>query len=264
MLASTGSFGPRTIRALLLRQRTEYWMRRVIARVRAGTIQAAPDSALQIVANHRDLDGEPLSVKTAAVELINVLRAVVAVGRFIAFAAKALHEHPEAKAPIAGGDSRYLHDFVQEVRRTAPFFPVIGGRARRALDWKGYRIRKDAWVLLDLYGTNHDARTWNEPAIFDPARFAVREPGPYELVPQGAGDPSVTHRCPGEDMTLALMKAAMRELCAMSYTVPGQDLSVDTSVIPALPASGVVLSAIAGGVPGRAHALQEGQRLQAR
>jgi fatty-acid peroxygenase len=258
MLASTGTFGPRTVRALLLRQRTEHWMRAIIARARSGSIVAAPDTALQIVANHRDLDGKPLSLKTAAVELINVLRAIVAVGRFIAFAAKALHEHSEARALIASGDTRYLHHFVQEIRRTAPFFPVIGGRARRVLDWKGYRIEKGAWVLLDLYGTNHDARTWIKPATFDPSRYIAKEPGPYDLVPQGAGDAALTHRCPGEDLTLMLMKAAMRELYAMRFTVEEQDLSVDKSVIPALPASGVVLSAIRREVHGGVYA-REGQ-----
>ena len=88
MLAATGSFGPRTLRALWLRQRTERWARDVIARARTGELSPPPDTALYKVAHHREVDGKRLSLKVAAVELLNVLRAIVAVARFIAFAAK--------------------------------------------------------------------------------------------------------------------------------------------------------------------------------
>src|SRR5262249_49333344 len=192
-----------------------------------------------------DLDGKRLAVKIAAVELLNVLRAIVAVARFIAFAAKALLEHPGARERMESGDARYLHYFVQEVRRTAPFFPVIGGPACEHCQWLGDTIRQGQWVLLDLYGTNHHPRIWPDPASFNPDRFLEKVPSPFELVPQGAGDPAVTHRCPGEDLTLALMSAAVRQLTlALTYNVPQQDLSVSKSTIPALPASGVILSSI--------------------
>lgn len=226
-----------------MRQRTEYWARDLIKRTRSGKFAVANGSALQLIASHRDLHGQLLSVQTAAVELINVLRAIVAVARFIAFAGKALHEHPAARARIDSGDDAYLHAFVQEVRRTAPFFPIIGGRARETFEWQGFRFEKGAWVLLDLYGTDQDVNVWPEPQRFDPLRFLEREPTPFELVPQGAGDASLTHRCPGEDMTLEIMRVAVRELVgSMTFIVPAQDLSVDKSAIPALPASGVILA----------------------
>jgi fatty-acid peroxygenase len=244
MLAATGSAGPSTLRALWLRQRTERWARDVIQSVRNGKLVPRRGVAVRTIAEHRDLNDELLTVKTAAVELINVLRAIVAVARFIVFAAKALHEHPEARQRILSGDEVYLEHFVQEVRRTAPFFPAIGGRARKDLQWRHYRIQKGAWLLLDLYGTNRDPRSWVNPDLFNPERFADKCPSPFELIPQGAGDASHTHRCPGEDLTLELMKTAVRGLCAMSYVVPEQDLSVDTSRIPALPKSGFVMKDI--------------------
>ena len=86
MLAATGTVGPRTLRALWLRQRTERWARRVIKQARAGQLKPLIDSALHIVAYHRDLEGKLLTPKIAAVELLNVLRAIVAVARFIVFA----------------------------------------------------------------------------------------------------------------------------------------------------------------------------------
>jgi fatty-acid peroxygenase len=245
MLAATGTFGPRTLRALWLRRRTERWARDIVGRARAGALPAAPGTALHTIAHHRGLEGKLLTTRIAAVELLNVLRAIVAVARFIAFAAKALHEHPSARLRIERGDALYLDHFVQEVRRTAPFFPIIGGRAREGFEWNGHAFRRGTWVLLDLYGTDHHPAIWSEPARFDPDRFLRKMPTPFELVPQGAGDPTATHRCPGEDLTLELMKTAVQQLMlAMTYEVPAQDLSVAKSTIPALPASGVIFSSI--------------------
>jgi fatty-acid peroxygenase len=143
MLAATGSFGARTFRALLLRRRTERWAQGVISQTRSGKIACSPDSPLAVLASHLDADGRPLSVKVAAIELINVLRAVVAVARFIAFAANALHEHPRARAQIAEGDQAHLGRFADEVRRTAPFFPAIGGRVHS---------HGEAWISARVTG----------------------------------------------------------------------------------------------------------------
>lgn len=242
MVEATGSVGPRNWRALWLRRRAERWAREIIAEVRAGGAGMARDRAVGIIAAHRDLHGRELGVETAAVELLNVLRAVVAAARFIVFVAKALHDHPEARRRLAGGDAEYLDHFVQEVRRLSPFFPFIGGRAQRSFEWRGYSFPKGAWVILDLYGTNRDPRSWKDPAAFRPERFA-EAPNAFEFVPQGAGNTSMTHRCPGEDLTVHLMKAAARLLLeAMQYEVPRQDLSVDLSRFPALPKSGFVIS----------------------
>ncbi|TIT00328.1 MAG: hypothetical protein E5W87_19400 [Mesorhizobium sp.] len=58
----------------------------------------------------------------------------------------------------------------------------------------------------------------------------------------GGGDASVTHRCPGEAVTVALMKEAIRLLTrSMSYEIPDQKLALDLSRIPALPEQGLRL-----------------------
>jgi fatty-acid peroxygenase len=129
---------------------------------------------------------------------------------------------------------------------------AIGGRVRYPFTWQGIEFAKGEWVLLDLYGTNLDNRTWSNAEKFDPDRFQKRQPTPFVLIPQGAGDADVTHRCPGEALTLEVIKAAVRELTGgMSYQVPDQDLSVSHKVIPALPASGFLLSHVAPEKPTR-------------
>jgi fatty-acid peroxygenase len=62
--------------------------------------------------------------------------------------------------------------------------------------------------------------------------------GPYDLVSHGAGDRRLTHRCPGEWMTVEQIKTVLRLMVReMSYEVPAQDLTLDLTRIPALPAS---------------------------
>ena len=243
MVEGAGAIGPRHWRARLLRARSERWLRGVVEEARSGRLETIPGTPLHAVVAHRDLDGSRLGSRVAAVELDNLLRPIVAVARFAVFAALALHRHPALAEALRGGDAEALRCFVQEVRRTCPFFPFIGGRARRDFEWRGHRFRTGDWALLDLYGTNHDPRIWEDPGAFRPQRFRNRAIGPYDLVPQGAGDFHDGHRCPGEWISIALTEAAVRALLRMDYRVPEQDLSVDLARFPALPASGFVIEA---------------------
>src|SRR5699024_1154959 len=129
-----------------------------------------------------------LSLETAAVELLNILRPIVAVARFITFAALALHEHPAARDALQGGSKKARHQFAQEVRRFYPFFPFVGGRVLEPFQWRGHHFNHGDWFLLDLYGTNHDPRLWDEPQVFDPERFAAGGVNEYNFIPQGGGD----------------------------------------------------------------------------
>ena len=243
MIREAGHVRPGTLYALALRRRTERRMRRLVEDVRAGRVTPPEGSALAAVARHREPDGTPLGSDAAAVELINLLRPVVAVNRFIIFAALALHQHPEWRQRLAD-DEAWLEPFVQEVRRFYPFFPLVGGRVRRGFEWAGHRFAARDWVILDLYGTNHDSRLWPEPEQFRPERFKDWPGDPYTFIPQGAGDPMAGHRCPGERMTIALIGRAVRLLRGMHYDVPPQDLSISLSNMPAAPRSQLVLSRV--------------------
>jgi fatty-acid peroxygenase len=246
MIEGAGSIGPRNWKGLWLRTRTERWARGVIDAVRARRLAVPEGSAVHAFAWSRTPDGSPLDTATAAVELINVLRPTVAVARYVTFAALALHEHPHSRHALHGSDDEAVEAFVQEVRRFYPFFPLVGGRVLAAFTWRGHRFERDDWVLLDLYGTLHDERLWEDPGAFRPERFRSREPGAFDLIPQGAGDHHTGHRCPGEWITIAVMKAAVRLLTgAMRYEVPEQDLRVDPSRMPAVPASRLVIRNVA-------------------
>jgi len=181
---------------------------------------------------------ELLDTRVAAVELINILRPTVAVAWYVTFSALALHQYPECRRTLAIGDNEDLEWFVQEVCRFYPFFPGVGGRVQRAFDWRGHHFAKGAWVLLDIYGTNHDPRSWEEPQAFRPDRFRHWNGSPFNFIPQGGGDFDHGHRCAGKWITIALMKTVVRMLTTrMRYEVPEQDLRIDLSRMPAQPKS---------------------------
>ncbi|MGX6602294.1 hypothetical protein ACWKSP_09200 [Micromonosporaceae bacterium Da 78-11] len=74
-----------------------------------------------------------------------------------------------------------------------------------------------------------------------PERFLGREVGEFELIPQGGGDPRTGHRCPGEQITVALLGTLVQRLARLEHYLPPQDTSIDLSRIPARPRSGIRL-----------------------
>lgn len=242
MFEYAGSFGPPNWAARIRRLRGEAWARGVIQEIRDGEYAPPPGSPVADIATHRGLEGEELRVQDAATELLNLLRPTVAVARFLVFAALALHHRPQWAERFAAGDETDLDGFVLEVRRHAPFFPAVAGTAARDLEWQGERLGQGAWVMLDLWATNHDPSVWEDPDDFRPERFRGRELRPNELVPQGAGFVEGGHRCPGEDLTTELIRETVRLLARDTrYVVPPQDLNVRMNRFPATPNSGLRL-----------------------
>jgi fatty-acid peroxygenase len=240
MIDGFATAGPRHWRARQARGRREAWLAALVQDVRDGTVEAPSGSALEVVVHHRDVDGQVLHPRTAAVEVLNVLRPTVAVCWFVAYAGHALHRWPEYRRALqAGGE--FAVAFAHELRRFYPFAPFIGGRAVRDLTWQGAHIPAGCLVLLDLYGQNHDSRWWKDPYRFDPQRFVGREIDPWHLVPQGAGDPHTGHRCPGEPFTVAILADLATRLACHDHQVPNQDLTIPLNRIPARPRSGLAL-----------------------
>lgn len=228
MLEGNASGVPLQWRGRVGRARAEWWVERQIDQIRST---ASPAQGVLGAFAKTDLDR-----RTAAVELLNVIRPTVAVARYIVFIAHALHEFPHAAELVR--DDALVEPFVHEVRRYYPFFPAVAGRVRRGFTWRDIVFAEGTRVMLDLYGTNHDPRLWPDPDQFRPERFIGWPGDPFSLIPQGGGDVATGHRCPGELMTIELMKTAVRFLTRrVRYDVPAQDLAISLARIPALPAS---------------------------
>lgn len=240
MFEGAGQVGPVHWRARRARKRAERWIGAFVQAVRNGDIQGAQGSAADAIARHRDENGQLLPVPTAAVEILNVLRPVVAIAVYAAFTAHALKFHRDAVDRIASGDDAFTRSFIQEVRRFYPFFPVVAARAATRFDLGGTSIPQGRLFILDLFGTCHHERLFDAPQVFDPERFMSEPADPFELIPQGGGDHFAGHRCAGEEITLAVMSMIARFLTRrISYELPEQNMEIDWSRPPAVPRDGL-------------------------
>jgi fatty-acid peroxygenase len=244
LIEGASKVGPHYLASLRARKRLEKWIGNVIQMVRHGKHEPRKGSALYEIAFHQDLNGEVLDRQVAAVELLNVIRPLVAISRYLVFGAVALEELPEWKERITSNDED-LRCFIQEVRRFYPFFPFLAGITTKDFLWQQYHFKQGQMVILDLYGTNHDPRIWENPDNFEPGRFKDYKGSIYELVPQGGGDYYSGHRCPGEWPTIEVMKASYSFMSKhLEYELPKQDMSYSLREIPSLPKSGFVMKKV--------------------
>ena len=235
--------GPAYLRAVRARRRSDQWAEGVVAAGRRGDPQPPAGSALALVSTWTGEAGLPLPLRTAAVELQNLLRPTVAVSRFASFAALALAQHASWRTALreeAGGavPGPLALAFAQEVRRLAPFVPVLAGDLRREVTFHGRRLPAGTRLVLDVLGTNTDERHWPRALAFDPHRFlGAQHVEPDALVPQGGGEVAAGHRCPGEDIALGLVATTSATLASLDWYLPPQNLHVNRRRMPTQPAS---------------------------
>jgi fatty-acid peroxygenase len=242
MFESAAAVGPNHWLGRNARNHVEKWIGELIDMVRDGKVNPPENTTLHRFAWHRDLEGNLQDTETAAVEVINILRPIVAIAIFINFIALAVHHYPEEREKLESGDEKYAQMFVQEVRRFYPFFPFVVALVKKDFTWNGYKFEEGTLTLLDLYGTNHDPEIWENPDVFSPDRFAKWEGSLYDFIPQGGGDYFMGHRCAGEWVTIEVMKVSLDYLVnRMDYEIPDQDLSFSMVTMPSIPHSKVVI-----------------------
>ena len=242
MFESAASVGLNHLLGRHARNYEEKWIGELIDRVRDGKVNPPENTTLHRFAWYRDLEGNLLDTEIAAVEVINILRPIVAIAIFINFTALAVYHYPEEREKLESGDEKYAQMFVQEVRRFYPFFPFVVALVKKDFTWNSYKFEEGTLTLLDLYGTNHDPKIWDNPDVFSPDRFAEWEGSPFGFIPQGGGDYLMGHRCAGEWVTIEVMKVSLDYLAnRMNYEVPDQDLSFSMVSIPSIPHSKLVI-----------------------
>jgi len=245
MVDAFGGVGLRHGRGKKARNRAEKWIRGIIRDIRSGKLPVEEGMPAYAVAWYHEPDGELLSTQMAAIELINVLRPIVAIATYITFAALALYEYPPYRQLLRNPNEDYTELFVQEVRRYFPFAPFLGARVREDFTWYGFPFPKGTLVLLDVYGANHDERLWQDSNVFWPDRFRSWQGSAFDFIPQGGGDYLTGHRCAGEWITIEAMKQAVGFLNdSITFDVPIQNLHYDLARMPTLPASGFIMTRV--------------------
>lgn len=235
LIDAFGAVGPRHWRGRQARKQADRWAAHLIQQVRDRKLHPHKESALYKMAWHLERNGQLMDIRVAAVELINILRPIVAIGRYITFGALAMHEFPDTRKKMQMENDDYKKMFVQEVRRYYPFGPFLGARVRRDFFWNGHDFKKGTLVILDAYGMNRSSELWDNPDTFYPERFANRQDHRYDFIPQGGGEYMSGHRCAGEWVTVEIMKKSLDFLAnRMEYDVPKQDLSYSLTRMPTI------------------------------
>ena len=245
MIFGFGRIGVTHWKGRISRNQLESSLKDTIEGIRNDRVTVKSGTILEEISHYRDEKGNLLESEVAAVELLNLIRPIVAVAVYITFAAVALYENPAYKVKIAlDDDEGEKVRFNEEVSRYYPFAPFIGAKVKKNFIWRNYAFKRGTLVLLDLYGTNHDKRLWKDPFTFNPERYKKERKSAYNFMPQGGGS-TKGHRCVGEHITLAMMNVALDVLTKkISYELPPQDLSYSISTIPTIIRSGVIMKNI--------------------
>lgn len=238
MIDSSGGFGPRHQKGRKARKKAEKWIMKLVTTTRKKEKRAPGSSILSQFSFHKDLQGKLLNKRIVAVEILNLLRPIVAIARYITFSALALHDYPQYRDRLKKDQNDLDLYFVQEVRRYYPFFPFVAAKVKKDFEWQGTKFPKGRRVLLDLYATQHHEEIWSNPGTFYAERFTNWDGSAFNFIPQGGGDFLHNHRCAGEWITIDLTRRTLGYLVTkMEYDVPEQDLEIDLSRIPAVPKS---------------------------
>lgn len=229
------------------RKKSEKWAQSLIENARINPVAGKDDVALYAFAKATDGHGELLPVDIAAVELLNVIRPTVALTVWIALMGHALFSRPDIYQRLHTEFDQLQDSFIQEMRRYYPFFPMLPAFAKKDVEVDGYLIPKDSWVVLDLYGTNHDNRTIETPEVFRISRYLGKEKHisydeEYEMIAQGGGKFEAMHRCAGEWITLHTLRVFSDQLVnKYQFSIPEQDWSIPMNQFPTYPKSKALL-----------------------
>lgn len=243
LFETTASVSPAYLKGRHSRTKSEKWIKDFVQQVRHQNLSVEENTALYVFAWHRDTTGKLLDEDVAAVEILNIIRPIVAISIYAAFTALALIQFPTAAETLNSQNPADYQHFVQEVRRFYPFFPFQGALTKKDFSWNGYEFKKDTLTILDIYGTNHDPKIWEEAHEFLPERFKDWKESPFSFIPQGGGEHLGGHRCAGEWITIKVMNVFLDHLVnQLQFSVPEQDLNFNMSEFPTIPNSKIILS----------------------
>ena len=152
-----------------------------------------------------------------------------------------LGRHPEVEARVLAEIDRvtggapleatqvpgltYTRQVIQEAMRIYPPAPMVVRQPNRDVTIGGVALTPEDNVFVPIYAVHHHVKLWDQPARFDPDRFApeaVRARHRYAYLPFGAG-PRI---CIG--MGFALVEAA----AILGTLLPAFHLAADAGFVP--------------------------------
>ncbi|CUH40740.1 Fatty-acid peroxygenase [Jannaschia seosinensis] len=245
MFLHAGAASPvEALRGLRARRQAQAWIEGLMAEIRDGRTTLPKDAPVARAARWTHADGTPLALDVAAADFLSFLRPNVANAVWITHLAHALGTHAGVAGDMTDSGARTM--FVREVRRLYPFFPILAAVVGEGMEWQGAKLEPGARAILSLYGTNRDPQVWDAPDTFRPDRHAGREPGPFDMIPQGGGDYFGTHRCAGEWVSIRQMEVAAEWLgTRLRWRLSDPEARPSVRTPPGLPGDGLRLTGLA-------------------
>ncbi|GMA47137.1 cytochrome P450 [Tetragenococcus muriaticus] len=229
------------------RKKAEKWAQDLFAEARNNPVPGKENVPLYAFAEATDVDGNRLPLNIAAVDFLNIIRPTVAITVWVNLIGHALFGPNNVYKELKQNFDHLQDSFIQETRRYYPFFPMVPAISKREVDIDGYAVPEGSWVVLDLYGTNHDARSIEDPESFIVNRYVGRTKQisydeEYEMIAQGGGDFRAMHRCAGEWITLHTLRVFSDKLVNdYQFSIPEQDWTVPMNKFPTFPEDKVLL-----------------------
>ncbi len=218
------------------------------------------DGLSRLVAS--EVDGERLTDADVALELQHAVFASGGLWSWFALAVRVLAQRPELRAALIEeiqglpadpsgreyAEAPKLNQFIFELKRVGLVIPVTAfGVAKRDFEVDGFTVSK-GWLVTWATCASHTVEgvtPYSRPDHFDPERFSPEraEHAPaHAFAPQGPGEALTSHRCAGVEYTTLILQVFIVELLrGPNFTLPEQDLSYDTSTIPAQHKSGLIV-----------------------
>lgn len=226
----------------------EEWAEKLIKEARENPNPEKENLALYIFANATDLEEELLPIQVAAIELLNIIRPTVRLTVWMALMGHALFAKKDVYEELKADFNNLQDPFIQEMHRYYPFLPALPAIAVEDVEINGYPIPKNSWVILDLYGGNHDERTIDHPGDFDIKRYLDESNGlsyeeEYEMIGQVGGKYSEMYHPTNESIAFQSMRVFSDHLVnEHQFTVPEQDWTIPMNRFPTYPKSKALLS----------------------
>jgi cytochrome P450 len=196
-----------------LRRRFDTAIDSLIAKARTDPNFEARTDVLAVLLQARYENGEPISDRHIADELMTLVAAGhETTASQLGWAVERLRRHPELMSRLAdevdAGGSELRQATIFEVQRTRP---NIEGSIRCAKE----RIRLGDWVLpagtnvlIDFQLAHESEESFPDAASFNPDRFLGASPKPFRWIPWGGG----VNRCVGAGFAAMEMDVTLRTL----------------------------------------------------
>ncbi len=194
----------------------------LIAKALADPQLAERDDVLAVMLQSRYDDGEPMSHRDVADQLLTMLAAGhETTATTLAWAVERLRRHPDLVRRLVheadAGGTELLQATILEIQRTRPVIDLTLRRVNApALQLGEWVIPQGYTVMVGVSLVHSDERVFADASAFHPDRFVGVNPDLYAWVPFGGG----TRRCIGAAFATMEMTVVLRTLLRDFDLVP--------------------------------------------